>query len=197
MSPRTMPNASSMALAIGAKQLVVHEALEIILSVAGSYLSSFTPMTIVMSSPLAGAEMITFLAPAVMCFPADCASVKIPVDSTTISAPIFPHGRSAGSRSAKIGIRTPLTTIAPSSATTVPLNRPKLLSYFNKCARVLVSVRSLIPTTCTSAPLTSIARKKLRPMRPNPLIRTFTEYSSICVYDDAELLCPAVRMNVF
>ena len=33
--------------------------------VAGSYLSSLTPRTIVMSSPFAGALMITFLAPAV------------------------------------------------------------------------------------------------------------------------------------
>jgi hypothetical protein len=32
----------------------------------GSYLSSFTPMTTVRQSPLAGALMMTFLAPAVM-----------------------------------------------------------------------------------------------------------------------------------
>jgi len=33
-----------------------------------------------MSSSVAGAEIITFLAPAVICFPASAAFVKIPVD---------------------------------------------------------------------------------------------------------------------
>ena len=46
---------------------------------AGSYFSWFTPMTTVMSSPLAGAEMMTFLAPAVMCPLAFSASVNRPV----------------------------------------------------------------------------------------------------------------------
>jgi hypothetical protein len=34
--PRSMPNASSMVLAIGARQFVVHDALEMMLSFAGS-----------------------------------------------------------------------------------------------------------------------------------------------------------------
>ena len=38
----------------------MQEAFEITLWVAGSYFSSFTPITIVMSSPLAGALMMTF-----------------------------------------------------------------------------------------------------------------------------------------
>ena len=38
-----------------------------IVCLAGSYLSSLTPMTIVMSSSLAGAEMMTFLAPPSRC----------------------------------------------------------------------------------------------------------------------------------
>src|ERR1035437_4368756 len=79
--PRSMPNVSSMTLAIGARQFVVHEALEMMLWLAGSEFSWLTPMTMVMSSPLAGAEMTTFLAPAVMCLPALAASVKKPVDS--------------------------------------------------------------------------------------------------------------------
>ena len=60
-----MPNASCSTLAIGARQFVVHDALEMMWCVAGSYLSSLTPMTTVMSSPLAGAEMMTFFAPPV------------------------------------------------------------------------------------------------------------------------------------
>src|SRR5580693_1321577 len=61
--PLTMPKFSSSTLAIGATQLVVQEALEMISCAAGSYLSSLTPITIVMSSSLAGAEMMTFFAP--------------------------------------------------------------------------------------------------------------------------------------
>ena len=45
-----------------ARQLVVHEALEMMFWLP-SYLSSLTPITMVMSSSLAGAEMMTFLTP--------------------------------------------------------------------------------------------------------------------------------------
>ena len=62
-----MPNSSWMTLAIGARQFVVHDAFEMIVCVSGSYCSSLTPMTIVTSSPLAGAEMMTFFAPPSMC----------------------------------------------------------------------------------------------------------------------------------
>ena len=52
------------------------------------------------SSFLAGAEMITFLAPPSRWALALVASVKKPVDSMTTSAPISPHGSAAGSLSA-------------------------------------------------------------------------------------------------
>ncbi len=55
-------------------------------------------MTKVASSFLAGAEMMTFLAPASMCALAFLASVKKPVDSMTMSAPSSPQGRLAGLR---------------------------------------------------------------------------------------------------
>src|SRR5688572_29992634 len=58
--PRSMVNVSWRTFAIGARQLVVHDALEMIVWLAGSYWSSLTPRTSVMSSPLAGAEMMTF-----------------------------------------------------------------------------------------------------------------------------------------
>ena len=54
-----------------------------------------------MSSCEAGAEMMTFLAPASTWARALVASVKKPVDSTTTSTPSSPHLRLAGSRSAK------------------------------------------------------------------------------------------------
>jgi hypothetical protein len=46
--------------------LVVQLALETTLSVLGSYFSSFTPITN-MGASAEGAEIITFLAPALMC----------------------------------------------------------------------------------------------------------------------------------
>ncbi len=67
----------------GARQLVVQEALEMMWCLAGSYFASLTPMTSVMSSPLAGAEMMTFLAPAARWPLAFSASVNRPVDSIT------------------------------------------------------------------------------------------------------------------
>ena len=54
MKPCSMPNASSRTFAIGATQFVVHEALEMTLCAAGSYMSSFTPSTTVRSSPWPG-----------------------------------------------------------------------------------------------------------------------------------------------
>src|SRR6188474_2492269 len=62
--PLTMPNESFSTFATGARQFVVHEAFETTWCFLGSYLSSFTPITSVMSSFFAGAEMMTFLAPA-------------------------------------------------------------------------------------------------------------------------------------
>src|SRR3954463_15483586 len=68
ISPFSMPKAEWRTLAIGARQLVVHEALETIRSVGLSW-SSLTPRTIVASSlSLAGALRTTFWAPASMCF---------------------------------------------------------------------------------------------------------------------------------
>src|SRR6185436_11215201 len=57
--PLTMPNESTRTLATGPRQFVVPDAFETIVSLRGSYFSWLTPMTIVMSSFLAGAEMMT------------------------------------------------------------------------------------------------------------------------------------------
>ena len=67
--------------ATGARQLVVHEALETT-SMLLSYFSWLTPMTNMGASP-EGAEMTTFLAPPARCLLAPSMLVKIPVDSTT------------------------------------------------------------------------------------------------------------------
>jgi len=49
-----------------------------------------------MSSPLAGADITTFFAPAVKCFEAPSLSLKIPVDSITTSTPKSFQGRLEG-----------------------------------------------------------------------------------------------------
>ena len=68
--------ASSRAFAIGARQLVVHDAFDMIVSLPVS-VSSLTPKTTVGIFPLAGAEITTFLAPAVICFPAPSSSTNL------------------------------------------------------------------------------------------------------------------------
>ena len=52
--------------------------------------------------------------------------------------------------------------------------RPRMLSYFSRCAMVATSPRSLNATISMSWPPACTARKKLRPMRPKPLTPTRT-----------------------
>ena len=92
-----MPKVSCRTFANGARQLVVHDAFEMMLCLAGSYELSFTPSTMVMSSPDAGAEMMTFFTEPRRCFFASSAAVKRPVDSTTTSTPSDGQSISAGS----------------------------------------------------------------------------------------------------
>src|SRR3989442_15892721 len=96
MKPRLIPNPSSSTLAVVARQLVVHDALEMIRCRVGSYVCSFTPSTIVASGAFAGAGMITFLAPACRGLEAVAGSRKIPVDSATTSKPGARPGHVAG-----------------------------------------------------------------------------------------------------
>jgi hypothetical protein len=74
----------------------------------------------VMSSCFAGALMMTFWAPAAMWALALSASVKMPVLSSTMSTPRSPHGRFAGSFSARILISRPSMMIEESPAATSP-----------------------------------------------------------------------------
>ena len=87
---------------------------------AGSYLSSLTPSTMVMSGSLAGAEMMTFLAPASRWSVALSRAVKKPVLSTTTSTPRSPQGRLAGSRSARTLTSRPSTSMWSAWAWTEP-----------------------------------------------------------------------------
>jgi hypothetical protein len=65
----TIPNSSLRTFAMGAKQFVVQDPISITLFFEGSYLSAFTQRTNPAKS-LHGADTITFLAPAVICFEA-------------------------------------------------------------------------------------------------------------------------------
>merc|ERR1719194_321002 len=92
--PSLMPYVSWITLASGARQLVVHDALERMLT-SFVYQVWLTPITN-MGASAEGAEMITFLAPPFRCAPALSIVVKMPVDSQTMSAPDSPHGTSSG-----------------------------------------------------------------------------------------------------
>ena len=172
MKPRLMPKFSSSTLAKGARQLVVQEALDTMLSTAGSYWSSFTPITMVLSTFLPGAEMSTFLAPASRCARALVPSVKKPVDSTTTSTPSSPQGSRAGSRSDRTTSSLPSTMMDLSVATTSSKARPWMDSYFSRWAMTGTSPRSLMATTSMEGSF-AIALYARRPMRPKPLIPTF------------------------
>src|SRR5216117_574424 len=171
MKPRLMPNLSSRTLAVVARQLVVHEALLMMRCLAGSYAFSLTPSTTVTSGSLAGAVMMTFLAPAWRCLEAVAVSRKMPVDSTTTSTPSSFQGRLAGSFSAVTRTSRPLTKMAPSLALTSAGRLPCTESCLSRCESVLASARSLTPTTSMSLSLRAV-RKNTRPIRPKPLTPT-------------------------
>src|SRR5690242_38841 len=97
MIPMVMPKRSCSTLATGARQFVVHDALEMILCFAGSYVFSLTPMQNVASPSFDGAEMMTVSTLLRRCREALSFEVKRPDDSTTISMPRSGQGISAGS----------------------------------------------------------------------------------------------------
>merc|ERR1719163_705759 len=127
--PCLMPNFSLIVLTSGARPLVVHDAHETTAIDAGSYSSVLTPTTMVgVSASLAGAEMMTFLAPPSMCFMQSGVVVNAPVDSQTYSTPVSFHGISVGSRVAERETGRPLTRRPPSMSSQVPLKRPWTVS---------------------------------------------------------------------
>ncbi len=85
-----------------------------------------------MSGSVAGAEMITFFAPASRCFCASSRFVNRPVDSITTSTPNSPQGSAAGSFSFSTLISAPSTLMPPSEASISPGKRPRIESYFRR-----------------------------------------------------------------
>jgi len=130
-----------------------------------------TPITNVASTSVAGAEMMTFFAPALRCWPALSRVVNRPVDSMTTSTFSSPQGSSAGLRSAStLMVLDP--TVMPSLVIATGTSRlPCVESYRKRWALTSGDVRSFTATTSMSG-FDSDARKNPRPMRPNPLIAT-------------------------
>src|SRR6266849_8203337 len=124
----------------------------------------------VLSSFFAGAEMMTFFAPASRCAFAFVASVKKPVDSMTMSMSRSFHGSFAGSRSWMTLIFRPSTTIESAVADTSPLNVPYVESCLKRWAFIFGSARSFIATISSSGWRSRTALRNCRPMRPKPLM---------------------------
>mmetsp|Transcript_6293 Transcript_6293/g.16236 ORF Transcript_6293/g.16236 Transcript_6293/m.16236 type:complete len:215 (+) Transcript_6293:1126-1770(+) len=188
MRPLTMPNFSSKTLAKGARQLVVHEALDTM----GAFMSrswSLTPTTCVgMSLPLAGAVMRTFLAPAERCLPAPSVLRKTPVPSMTRSIFMSFQGSCVGSRLDTTVIFLPLTEKCVSSRICTSASKvPSMESYLSRCEACLTPPLSLTATTSKSDfSRPSRHLRKFLPMRPNPLMATRTLAEVVIRFDTAE-----------
>jgi hypothetical protein len=101
MKPCLIPKLSRRIFAIGPTEFVVQDAFEMMWCFSGSYASSLTPRTSVMSGSVAGAEMTTLSAPAVRCWEAPSRLVKSPVDLDNDVTSMSFQGSAAGSRSRK------------------------------------------------------------------------------------------------
>merc|ERR1719446_197121 len=169
MRPCLMPNFSLMVLTIGARPLVVHEAHEMMAIDLESYSSVLTPTTMVgVSASLAGAEMMTFLAPPSMCFMQPVVSVKAPVDSQTYSTPVSFHGISVGSRVADRVTLRPLISRPPSTISQVPGKRPCTVSCSRRYFMYSGDMGELMCLS-TNDSRSMAMRTTWRPMRPKPL----------------------------
>merc|ERR1719258_948878 len=168
MRPCLMPNFSLITFTRGARPLVVHDAHETT-AMEVSYSSWLTPTTRVgVSASLAGAEMITFLAPPSMCFMQSGVVVKAPVDSQTYSTPVSFLGISVGSRVADSVTLRPLIMRPPSVSSHVPLKRPCTVSCSSRYFMYSGDIGELICLSTKDS--RSIAmRTTWRPMRPKPL----------------------------
>ena len=152
----------------------MHDALETTKSRAGSKVSSLTPTTNVASASLAGAEMITRRAPAAMWAAALARLVRRPVLSITTSMPSSRQGNSAGWGSINIVTGEEPTIIVSCSTDTGTGKCPWTESRASSRASASGSPRSLTAATSTSWGDFRAARRKARPVRPNPLIATLT-----------------------
>merc|ERR1719230_196733 len=167
--PCLMPNLSWIVFTIGARPLVVHEAHDTTAIDSGSYSSWLTPTTRVgVSASLAGAEMMTFLAPLSMCFMQPSVVVNAPVDSHTYSTPHLAQGISVGSRVADSVTSTPLIIRLSSFTSHVPEKRPCTVSCSSRYFMYSGAMGELMCLRMNDS-RSSAMRTTWRPMRPKPL----------------------------
>ena len=133
-----MPNVSCSTFTTGARQLVVQEAFEMMLCFAGSYVAVVHAQHDgdVFVLGRRGDDDLLHRDPQVLL--ALVASVNMPVDSTTISAPTEAQSISAGSCSAKILIFLPPTVMESAVVLDLFCRLPRIESYFSRCASVSV-----------------------------------------------------------
>ncbi len=115
-----MPKESRRTFTTGARQLVVQEALEMMWWDPGSYLSSFTPRTMVMSSFFPGARDDDLPGPG---FKVLGRPVPVPELPGGLHHHVHPQvlpGKLGGSRSEKTFISSPSTIRPASEGSTVP-----------------------------------------------------------------------------
>merc|ERR1719163_1664405 len=168
MRPCLMPNFSLITFTRGARPLVVHDAHDTT-AIEVSYSSSLTPTTRVgVSASLAGAEMMTFLAPPSMCFMQPSVVVNAPVDSQTYSTPTEPQGISVGSRVADRVTSRPLILRPESVISHVPLKRPWTVSCSSRYFMYSGDMGELMCLSTNDSRSMAI-RTTWRPMRPKPL----------------------------
>merc|ERR1719436_332975 len=169
MRPCLMPNFSLMTFTRGARPLVVHDAQETT-AIDESYSSSLTPTTRVgVSASLAGAEMMTCLAPPSMCFMQPSVVVNAPVDSQTYSTPVEAHGISVGSRVAVSDTLAPLIRRPASPSTSqVPEKRPCTVSCSSRYFMYSGAIGELMCFSSNDSRSRAM-RTTWRPMRPKPL----------------------------
>merc|ERR1719231_1995031 len=174
MRPCLMPNFSLIVFTSGARPLVVHDAHDTTAIDSESYSSVLTPTTMVgVSASFAGAEMMTFFAPASRWGRHDSVVVKAPVDSHTYSTPVSFHGISDGARTPERVTVRPLTmSELPSSPIShVPEKRPCTVSYSSRYLRYS-GARAPLMCLSTKASRSIAMRTTWRPMRPKPLTPT-------------------------
>merc|ERR1719164_241254 len=189
IKPCLMPNFSLMTFTSGARPLVVHDAHETT-AMEVSYSSWLTPTTRVgVSASLAGAEMMTFLAPPSMCFMQPSVVVNAPVDSQTYSTPVVAHGISVGSRVAESETGRPLTRRPVSVISHVPLKRPCTVSCSSRYFMYSGDIGELMCLS-TKDSRSMAMRTTWRPMRPKPLTPSLIGASG---FDDMIGLTSAVE----
>src|SRR3989344_9061129 len=167
------PNLSCSTFSTGIKQFVVQLALSTISSFLSSALS-LTPSTMLVigSSPFAGAEIITFLAPAFRCAAASPFFVKSPVHSRTTSIFIsFQGSFETSSLWFSSFILLPFTTSSFPFPSTLPSNFPCTESYLKRTSADFASLTPLIATHSIFLLSTPHLSASL-PILPKPFIAT-------------------------